>query len=85
MCGWGTAVLGDFFLFAHDLGSDSKESACSVGDLGVQSLGQEDPLKKEMATHSSVLVWEIPRKEKPGIYSPWGHKETDRTERLTLS
>ena len=27
----------------------------------VQSLGQEDPLKKEMATHSSILAWEIPR------------------------
>ena len=32
----------------------------------VQSLGQEDPLEKEMATHSSVLAWEIPRTEEPG-------------------
>ena len=32
----------------------------------VQSLGQEDPLKKEMATHSSILVWEIPWTEEPG-------------------
>ena len=31
-----------------------------------QSLGQEDPLEEEMATHSSVLAWRIPRKEKPG-------------------
>ena len=31
-----------------------------------QSLGQEDPLKKEMATHSSILAWEIPRTEEPG-------------------
>ena len=36
-------------------GSDGKASACSVGDL-VQFLGQEDPLKKEMATHSSSLA-----------------------------
>ena len=36
-------------------GSDSKESACSVGDLG-----WEDPLEKEMATHSSILALEIP-------------------------
>ena len=35
-------------------------------------LGQEDPLKKEMATHSSILAWEIPWAEEPG--SPWGHK-----------
>ena len=39
-------------------GSDSKEFARSVGDLG--SLSQEDPLEKEMTTHSSILAWEIP-------------------------
>ena len=33
---------------------------------GVQSLGWEDPLEKEMATHSSILAWEIPRTEEPG-------------------
>ena len=39
-------------------GSDGKESAYSAGDLGLlQSLGQEDPLEKGMATHSSVLAW----------------------------
>ena len=40
----------------------AKEPACSVGDADtwVQSLGQEDPLEKEMATHSSSLAWEIP-------------------------
>ena len=32
----------------------------------IQLLGQEDPLEKEMATHSSVLAWEIPRAEEPG-------------------
>ena len=32
----------------------------------VRSLGQEDPLEKEMATHSSALTWEIPRTEEPG-------------------
>ena len=32
----------------------------------VQSLGQEDPLEKGMATHSSILAWEIPRTEEPG-------------------
>ena len=34
--------------------------------IQVQSLGWEDPLEKEMATHSSILVWEIPWTEKPG-------------------
>ena len=32
----------------------------------VQSLGREDPLEKEMATHSSILAWEIQRTEEPG-------------------
>ena len=42
-----------------------KESACNAGDW-VQSLGQEDPLEKEMATHSSILAWKIPQMEEPG-------------------
>ena len=46
-------------------GLDGKESACSAGDL-VQSLGQEDPLEKGMAAHSSVLTWRIPGTEEPG-------------------
>ena len=69
----------------------------------VQFLGREDPLEKEMATHSSILAWRIPWREEPGRkwqptpvfllgeshggrilvgYSPWGHKESDTTERL---
>ena len=32
----------------------------------VQALGQEDPLEEEMATHSSILAWKIPRMEDPG-------------------
>ena len=42
-----------------------KESTCNTRDVG-QSLGREDPLEKEMATHSSVLAWEIPWTEEPG-------------------
>ena len=44
--------------------------------MWVQSLGQEDPLEKEMAMHSSILAWEIPGTEKPVGSSPWGHKST---------
>ena len=41
----------------------------------VQSLGQEDPLEKEMATHSSVLAWEIPwTEELDGLQSMWSQK-----------
>ena len=35
-------------------------------EMWVRSLGQEDPLEKEMATHSSILAWEIPWTEEPG-------------------
>ena len=70
-------------------GSESKASACKVEDLGsipetwVRSLSQEDPLEKEVAIHSSTLAWKTPWMEKPGAgYSPWGHKESDMTERL---
>ena len=55
-------------------GSDGKESACSAGDQG-SSLGREDSLEKEMATHSSILAWRIPGTEE--IYKLCGHKESD--------
>ena len=44
----------------------------------VQSLGQEDPLEKKMATHSSKIPWTV----EPGRLqsSPWGHKELGMTE-----
>ena len=50
----------------------------------VQSLGWEDPVEKEMAIHSSILAWRSPWTEEPED-SPWGHKELDTIERLTLS
>ena len=48
----------------------------------VRSLGWEDPLEKEMAIHSRTIAWKIPWREEPGRYRPWGHKESDTTERL---
>ena len=46
-------------------GSDGKESACSA-DSQVQALGWENPLEKEMATHSSILAWKSPWMEEFG-------------------
>ena len=46
----------------------------------VQSLGREDPLEKEMATHSSILAWRIPWMEEPGGLQSTGRKESDMTE-----
>ena len=42
----------------------------------VQSLGREDPLKKEMATHSSIVAWKIPWTEEPGGLQSMGSKKT---------
>ena len=50
-------------------GSDGNESTCNAGDLGSVP-GQEDPLEKGMATHSSILAWRIPwTKEPAGLQS----------------
>ena len=55
----------------------------AMWETWVQSLGQEDPLEKEMATHSSILAWRIPWTEEPGgLYGPRGRKESDTTELL---
>ena len=48
----------------------------------VQSLGREDPLEKEMATHSSILAWRIPWMGELGGLQSTGRKESDTTERL---
>ena len=49
-------------------------------EMGVRSLGQEDPLEKEMATHSSILAGKSHEKRSLESYSPWGCKESDMTE-----
>ena len=46
----------------------------------VQSLGQEDPLEKGVATHSSILAWRIPWAEKPGGLQSMGSDELDTTK-----
>ena len=49
------------------------------------SLGREDPLEKEMATHSRVLAWKISWTVEPGGLQLWGRKESGTTGRLTLT
>ena len=55
-----------------------KEPTCSA-DMCVRSLGWEDPLEKEVATHSSVLAWEIPWTEDPERAPVHGVAESDTT------
>ena len=59
-------IAVNYHLLAFPDGSDGKESDCSVGETQVRSLSWEDPLEKGMATHSSILAWNIPRTEEPG-------------------
>ena len=54
----------------------------AMWETWVQSLGQEDPLEKEMATHSSILAWRTPWTEELGGLQSTGRKESDTTERL---
>ena len=51
-------------------------------EMRFRSLGLEDHLEKEMATHSSLLAWEIPWTEEPGGLRSGGHEESDTTEQL---
>ena len=62
-------------------GSARKGSTCNVEDLRLIP-GSEDPLEKEMATHSSVLGKSHGQRSLE-VYSPWGHKESDTTEWLS--
>ena len=56
-------------------GSDKKESACNAGDLGsVPGLGRSP--EKKMATHSSILAWEMPQTEKPGRLQSMGWQKS---------
>ena len=62
--------------FPHSL--VSKESACNAGVLGL-ILAREDPLEKEMKTHSGVLAWRTPWTEEPGRLQLMGSQVLDMT------
>ena len=67
-------------LFRSFPGGSVKESTCHCKEweeTQVSSLGPEDPLEEEMASHSSILARIIPWTEE---YTPWGHKELNMTE-----
>ena len=53
----------------------------AVQETWVGSLGWEDPLEEDMATHYSILAWRTPCGQRSPVgYSPWGHKKSDTTE-----
>ena len=52
----------------------------AMWETQVRSLGQEDPLEKEIAAHSSILAWEIPWTQEPGGLQSTGSQRVDKTE-----
>ena len=62
-----------YSLFRASLVAQMVKRLPAMWETWVRSLGWEDPLEKETATHSSILAWKIPWTEKLVNYSPWGH------------
>jgi len=70
-------------LLVGSLMPQSIKSPPAMRETWVLTLGGEDPLEKEMATHFNILAWRIPWMSLVG-YSPWGNKELDMTKCLTF-
>ena len=67
-------------LLEASLVAQTVKNLLAMQETWVRFLGWEDPLEKEMATHSSILAWKILWTEEPGGYSSWDCKESDTTE-----
>ena len=68
-------------VFGMDLpGGSVVKNLPAMQEIQVQSLSQEDPLEKGMATHSGILAWRIPWTEEPAELCRMGSKESDMTE-----
>ena len=65
--------------FLASLIAQSVKNLSAMQETWVRFLGQEDPLEKEMATHSSILAWKIPRTEEPGGLQSMQLQESDMT------
>ena len=70
-CGWGW--------FWGDVIAQLVKNLLAMQETWVRVLGREDPLEKEMATHSSILAWRIPWTEEPGGLQSVGSQELDTT------
>ena len=73
-----------FWIMGFPGGSEGKASTCNAGDQ-VPSLGWEDPLEKEMATHSNTLAWKIPWTEEPGGLQSMGSQRVGHDWETSLS
>ena len=69
-----TTMLGSSLI------AQSVKNLHAIQETWVRSLGREDPLEKEMTTHSSILAWRIPWTEEPGRLQSMGSQGSDTTE-----
>ena len=70
------------YIYGASLIAQSVKNPPAMQETWVQSLGREDPLEKEMATHSSILAWKIAWTEEPGRLQSMRSQESDTTEQL---
>ena len=77
--------LGSLGSFGAFLGAQIVKNLPVLQETQVQSLGREDTLWKEVATRSNILAGELRGQKSLAGCSPWGHKEPDTPEQLTLS
>ena len=64
-------------------GSDSEESACNAGDLGLIPASGKSPWRRKWRPIPVFLPGELHEQRNLAVYSPWGHEELDMTEQLT--
>ena len=69
--------MGLLTLLPHPPVAQMVMSLPAVQETRVRSLGQEDPLEKEMATHSSIYVWKVPWMEEPGRLQSMGSQRVE--------
>ena len=72
-------------LIEVSLVAQTVKNLSAMQETWVRTLGCEDPLEKEMATHSSILAWESPWTEEPGGLQSMALQRVRHTEQLTLS
>ena len=82
---WELLRLSRVLLWSFFSGDSVVKNLLAMLKTGVWSLGQEDPLEKGMATHSSILAWEIPWTEESGGLQSMELQRVGATERQTLS
>ena len=72
-------IVGKVMFLLYNMLSRLVKNLTAMQETWVQSLGWDDPLENEMAAHSSLLAWRIPRTEEPGRLQSMGSLESDTT------